>query len=70
LFFVSFVFQGFCAANAPTHPLTWTSPGILDIAAPTPYIRDWLTSRLTATLSRLLCGILNQPVSLLFECNI
>jgi hypothetical protein len=31
------------------------------------YIRDWLTSRLTATLSRLLCGILNQPISLLFE---
>jgi hypothetical protein len=41
-------------------------PGILPIAAPSPYIRDWLTS----TLSRLLCGILNQPVSLLFECDI
>ena len=54
---------------APTRPLTWISPGILTIAAPTPYIRDWLTSRLTATLSRLLCGILNQPISLLFECD-
>jgi DNA-binding transcriptional ArsR family regulator len=52
----------------PTRPVRWISPGILVIAAPTPYLRDWLTSRLTATLSRLLCGILNQPVSLLFEC--
>jgi hypothetical protein len=43
------------------------SPGILTIAAPTPYIRDWLTARLTATLSRLLCGIIAQPVYLLFE---
>jgi hypothetical protein len=39
------------------------------IAAPSPYIRDWLTARLTATLSRLLCGIINQPVSLLFESS-
>jgi hypothetical protein len=43
------------------------SPGILTIAAPTPYIRDWLTARLTATLSRLLCGILNQPLTIIFE---
>lgn len=47
----------------------WISPGILTIAAPTPYLRDWLTERLTTTLSRLLCGILAQPVSLLFECG-
>lgn len=33
-----------------SHPHKWISPGILVIAAPTPYIRDWLTSRLTATL--------------------
>jgi hypothetical protein len=25
-----------------------------------PYIRDWLTERLTATVSRILCGILAQ----------
>jgi chromosomal replication initiation ATPase DnaA len=54
---------------APTYPKKWISPGILTIAAPTPYIRDWLTERLTATLSRLLCGILAQPVSILFDCE-
>ena len=53
---------------APTHPQNSISPGILTIAAPTPYLRDWLTSRLTATLSRLLCGILDQPITILFEC--
>jgi hypothetical protein len=41
---------------------------MLTIDAHSRYIRDWLTARLTATLSRLLCGILNQPVTLLFEC--
>jgi hypothetical protein len=54
---------------APTYPKKWISPGILVITAPTPYIRDWLTDRLTSTLSRLMCGILAQPISLLFECS-
>jgi len=54
---------------APTYPKQWISPGILTVAAPTPYIRDWLTDRLTSTLSRLLCGILAQPVSHIFILN-
>jgi hypothetical protein len=40
---------------------------MLTIAASTPQVRDWLTARLTSTLSRLLCGILAQPVSLIFD---
>jgi hypothetical protein len=43
-------------------------PGV-SCPTPTSYIRDWLTARLTSTLSRFLCGILAQPVSLLFECS-
>ena len=43
---------------APTHPKKWIAPGILVIAAPTPHLRDWLTSRL-------LRGILAQPVSVI-----
>jgi hypothetical protein len=40
--------------------------GLLTVAAPNAYARDWLESRLSSTLARLLTGILNQPVQMRF----
>ena len=36
------------------------------IGASNAYARDWLESRLTSTVSRLLTGILNEPVKVQF----
>src|SRR4030043_2210975 len=36
------------------------------IGVPNTYARDWLESRLTSKIKRLLCGIMNRTVSLRF----
>jgi len=54
---------------------TWVEPawlqeyadGIFSVAVPNAYGRDWLESRLTATIIRHLSGICNQAVSVRFE---
>jgi hypothetical protein len=53
----------------PTRPLVWQPPGTLVIVAPTPQARDWLASRLSRLLERLLVGLLAQQVALAFECE-
>lgn len=40
--------------------------GILKIGTPSAYARDWLESRLTNTVERLLVGIMNRDVSVVF----
>ncbi len=40
--------------------------GVLTIGIPNAYGRDWLASRLTSTVNRLLTGILDQPVEVQF----
>jgi len=39
---------------------------VLTVSVRNAYARDWLESRLTSTVSRLLAGILNQPVQVRF----
>ncbi len=48
-----------------TEPLSLEN-GVLTISARNAYAREWLASRLTSTVQRLLAGILNQPVSVQF----
>ncbi|HTP01358.1 MAG TPA: chromosomal replication initiator protein DnaA [Anaerolineales bacterium] len=48
-----------------TRPLSYDN-GILTIAVPNAYARDWLESRLASTVSRLLIGIMNTNVSVNF----
>ena len=38
------------------------------IGVPNAYARDWLESRLTSKIKRLLCGIMNRTVSVAFYC--
>ncbi len=40
--------------------------GVLTVGIPNAYGRDWLASRLTGTVNRLLTGILDQPVEVQF----
>ncbi len=40
--------------------------GVLTVGIPNAYGRDWLASRLTSTVNRLLTGILDQPVEVQF----
>lgn len=58
--------QAFEANLRDSRPLRWEA-GCLIVSAPNTYARDWLASRLTSTISRLLVGILNQPVRVQFE---
>ncbi len=39
------------------------------IAVPNPYARDWLESRLSSTITRVLTGIMNQPQEVAFILN-
>ena len=39
----------------------------LGVIAPTPYARDWLRERVGRTLERMLCGILDRAVRVVFE---
>ncbi len=48
-----------------THPLSYEN-GVLTVGVSNAYARDWLESRLTSTVSRLLTGILNSNVSVCF----
>ena len=48
-----------------TRPLTYEN-GMLTVAVPNAYARDWLESRLASTVSRLLIGILNSNVAVNF----
>ncbi len=48
-----------------TKPLSWEN-GIFLVGVPTDYAREWLTQRLTSTVQRLLCGILNADVRVKF----
>ncbi len=48
-----------------THPLSYEN-GVLTVGVSNAYARDWLESRLTSTVSRLLAGILNSNVSVCF----
>lgn len=48
-----------------TEPLS-LEHGVMTISTRNAYARDWLASRLTSTVQRLLIGILNQPVSVQF----
>jgi chromosomal replication initiation ATPase DnaA len=48
-------------------PQRWEAEGRLVVAAPTPYARDWLRERAGKTLERMLCGILNRTVRVVFE---
>ncbi len=53
---------------------TWVRPvelvtyadGVFVLGAPTIYARDWLESRITSTLARLLTGIMNQSCAVKF----
>ncbi len=40
--------------------------GVITVGIPNAYGRDWLASRLTSTVNRLLTGILDQPVEVQF----
>lgn len=40
--------------------------GVFNIGTPNPYGREWLASRLTSTLTRLMTGILNQQLEINF----
>lgn len=48
-----------------TEPLSFED-GVMTVSARNVYARDWLESRLTSTVQRLLIGILNQSVSVRF----
>src|SRR5512142_3451784 len=48
-----------------TRAVTYES-GILTVAVPNAYARDWLESRLASTVNRLLIGILNTNASVSF----
>jgi chromosomal replication initiator protein len=48
-----------------TRPLSYEN-GILTVAVPNAYARDWLESRLASTVSRLLIGIMNSNVAVNF----
>ncbi len=48
-----------------TRPLSYDN-GILTIAVPNAYARDWLESRLASTVSRLLIGVMNTNVAVNF----
>lgn len=48
-----------------TFPMHWED-GLLQIGVRNIYAQDWLKSRLTSTVVRLLCGILNMDVSVEF----
>jgi chromosomal replication initiator protein len=48
-----------------TRPLSFEN-GILTVAVPNAYARDWLESRLASTVSRLLIGIMNSNVAVNF----
>jgi chromosomal replication initiator protein len=48
-----------------TRPLTYEN-GALTVGVPNAYARDWLESRLSSTISRLLVGILNSNVAVNF----
>ncbi len=48
-----------------TRPLTYEN-GILTVAVRNAYARDWLESRLSSTISRLLVGVLNSSVAVNF----
>ncbi len=48
-----------------TYPLSYEN-GTLTVAVPNAYARDWLESRLSSTVSRLLIGIMNSNVAVNF----
>jgi hypothetical protein len=48
-------------------PHAWEAEGRLAVRAATPYARDWLQARLGRTLERMLCGILDREVRVVFE---
>jgi chromosomal replication initiator protein len=48
-----------------THPVAYNS-GVITVGVRNAYARDWLESRLSGTVSRLLVGILNSNVSVNF----
>ena len=58
--------QAFASYLRDSRPLRWED-GCLIISTPDPYARDWLASRLTSAITRLLVGILNQPARVQFE---
>ncbi|HEX2981054.1 MAG TPA: chromosomal replication initiator protein DnaA, partial [Anaerolineaceae bacterium] len=43
--------------------------GAFNIGVPNAYARDWLDSRLSSTITRLLTGIMNRPESVTFAVN-
>ncbi len=48
-----------------TSPLSYEN-GVMKIAVPNAYARDWLENRLTSTVSRMLIGMMNRTVSVEF----
>jgi chromosomal replication initiator protein len=42
------------------------SDGMFQVAVKNPYARDWLESRLSSTVTRLLMGIMNRPIDVAF----
>src|SRR5512135_1651530 len=48
-----------------THPLSYEN-GILTVAVPNAYARDWLDSRLASMVNRLLIGVLNSNATVSF----
>jgi chromosomal replication initiation ATPase DnaA len=52
---------------AAARPQAWEAEGRLVVRAPTPYARDWLWERMGKTLERMLCGILDRAVRVVFE---
>jgi DNA-binding transcriptional ArsR family regulator len=53
---------------AEARPQEWdAAEGRLVVRAATPYARDWLQARMGKTLERMLCGILDREVRVVFE---
>src|SRR5512142_2280827 len=48
-----------------THPLSYEN-GILTVAVPNAYARDWLDGRLSSIVNRLLIGVLNSNATVNF----
>ncbi len=45
------------------------SDGMFQVAVKNPYARDWLESRLSSTVTRLLMGIMNRPIDVAFTVS-
>ena len=52
---------------AEARPWAWEAEGRLVVRTPTSYARDWLRERMGRTLERMLCGILDREVRVVFE---